>query len=220
MLCQGPDGCNEAASAQTQRHATQAEYDAIPEGLKPLDGYATKPVFGCDDCADDGAFEPFCEHTPAPAPPCPTCGAAGDQPCTKKDRAASRAKGWHGGRTAPVAEPCRHAHREDCEIFTGCQCSSDDQPPARMPRGMLPELGPDISGLTVPVHIAQVVLAAAGYAWATVLSARDMQTQDNRAAIGAEVQVYESGHLQYDNHGHPMMLSVVVPIPTGGGALS
>lgn len=212
-LCQGPDGCSEIATAQTRRHATQAEYDAIPEALKPRDGYATMPVFGCDDCADDGQFDPFCDHAPVPAPPCPKCAAEGDAPCTKKDRATPRTKGWHDGRTGPIIEPCHHAHREECAVFTGCQCTGDDPAPTRTPRAAGTNgPAPDISGLTVPVHIAQMVLAQAGYSWPTVTRAYSLQTQDNRPAIGADVHVYESGHLQYDQHGHPLVQNVVVPI--------
>lgn len=213
-LCQGPDGCNEVATAQTQRHATQAEYDAIPEAFKPRDGYATIPVFGCDDCADDGAFDPFCDHATPPAPPCPKCGADGDAPCTKKDRTTPRGKGWHEERTGPAIEPCHHAHREDCEIFTGCQCAGDNPVPARTPRGMLSAVEPDTSGLTIPIHIAQMVLAQAGVPWPTVISARSILTQDNRPAIGAQAYRVEEGHRAYDDHGHPIVQDYVVPLPS------
>ncbi len=210
-LCQG-DGCTEVATAQTQRHATQAEYDAIPEGLKPIDGYAVVPVFGCDDCAEGGKFTPFCSHAAPDAPPCPKCHASGEDPCMAKNGDPR----WtsHTVRIQPQPEPCRHAHREDCEVFTGCVCASDDQPPVRIGRPAdTAGPGPDVSGLTVPLHIAQMVLAQAGHPWATVVRAYTLQTQDNRPAIGAELHVYESGHLQYDAHGHPLVQTVVVPIP-------
>jgi hypothetical protein len=214
MLCQGPDGCNEAATTQTQRHATGAEYDAIPEGLKPIDGYAVVAVFGCDDCAEDGAFTPFCEHPEAVPVPCPKCQAAGDAPCTGKNGKPRGA--WHRARydAQPQPETCTHAHRETCNVFNGCQCTGDDQPPVRTPRGVdTSGPGPDTSGLTVPVHIAQMVLAQAGHPWATVARAYSLQTQDNKPAIGADVHVYEGGRLQYDGHGHPLVQTVVVPIP-------
>lgn len=128
-LCQGPGDCAQVATVQTRRHATAAEYDAIPDTLRPRDGYAMVAVFGCDDCADGGVFDPFCVHAPAPAPPCPRCGAQGEQPCTKNNGGARA--GWHSVRAGAPIEVCRHAHRADCEVFTGCQCTGDDPPPVR-----------------------------------------------------------------------------------------
>lgn len=214
-LCQGPDGCSEVATTQTLRHATQAEYDAIPEGLKPLDGYAVRPVFGCDDCADDGVFSPFCDHTAEPVA-CPKCQAAGDAACTKKSGKPRNA--WHRARydTQPQPEPCLHAHREDCEVFAGCRCTGDDQAPARTPRGASPTPGPDLSGLTIPVHIAQMVLHQAGFPWTNVIKARSIKTQDNRDAIGAQAyQTGPDGQRVFDEHGHAAVLDVVTPIPLG-----
>jgi hypothetical protein len=210
-LCQG-NSCTEAASAQTQRHATQAEYDAIPESLKPIDGYAVVPVFGCDDCTETGAFTPFCSHPVPDAPPCPKCHASGEDPCTAKNGDPR----WisHAARIQPQPEPCKHAHRGDCPVFEGCQCSSDDEAPVRIARPAdTASPGPDVSGLTVPLHIAQMVLAQADHPWAAVVRAYSLQTQDNRPAIGADVHIYEGGHLQYDAHGRPLVQNVVVPIP-------
>lgn len=218
-LCQGPDGCNEAATTQTQRHATQAEYDAIPESFKPLDGYAVLPVFGCDDCADEGHLAPFCDHTAQPVP-CPKCQAAGDAPCSKKS--GKPRDTWHRARydAQPQPAPCKHAHREDCEVFAGCQCSGDDQPPVRTPRGASPAAGPDTSGLTIPVYVAQMVLHQAGFPWTTVISARSIKTQDNRDAIGAEVYALgPDGNRTFDDHGHTITHDVIAPIPTGPKAL-
>jgi hypothetical protein len=71
----------------------------------------------------------------------------------------------------------------------------------------------DTSGLTIPVPAAQMILAQAGTTWNAVVRAWNLRTQDDRPALAAEVQVYESGHLQYDGHGHPVTTTVTVPLP-------
>jgi hypothetical protein len=210
-LCQAPGCQNVAGDRQAARHATAEEYAAIPDGLKPLDGIAHMSVYGCDDCAED-AFTPFCDHTPPPAPPCPTCGATGDDPCTKKDRATPR-NGWHSARTVSQPEPCTHAHREGCEIFTGCQCAGDDEAPARPRRMPAAGPGPDVSGLTIPVFAAQMHAAQHGIPWDRVAEARSMFTQDNRPAIQYTVRQHDAaGHVLYDDHGHEITETVLVPL--------
>jgi hypothetical protein len=102
-------------------------------------------------------------------------------------------------------------------VFTGCQCTGDDPAPTRTPRAASTGgPGPDISGLTIPVHIAQMVLHQAGVPWTTVISARSILTQDNRPAIGAEAyRIDAEGNREHDDHGHPKVQDYVVPIPTG-----
>jgi len=212
--------CPEPASWQTSRHLTDAEYAALPENFLPIDGYAVTAVFGCDDCVDAAPkFRGFCTH-PEPEPvACPKCKAVGDAPCTMKNGDPR----WtpHQARVSaqPQQQPCRHAHRADCKVFTGCQCAADDQPPAR-PRTRMRAAapGPEVSGLTIPVNVAQTVLAEAGHAWPSVISARSLLTQDNRPAIGAEVYTFDTdGTLMRDQHGRPVTHDVIVPLPTAGG---
>lgn len=200
------------ATHQTQRHATRAEFTALPEGLRPIDGRATVAVFGCEDCAED-AFEPFCEHpTPQPAP-CATCGANGDAPCTKPN--GNPRGGWHHARQAaqPRPEPCRHAHREDCDTFNGCACTGDDQPPERPKAAASTAFGPDVSGLRVPVAVAQTVLAQAAVPWGRLKAVRSMYLQDNRDGIAADLYQYDDAGIQIrDIHGHEVV-ETVGPIP-------
>lgn len=209
-LCQAP-GCHQVATTQVQRHATLADYNALPLKLAPADGVATRPVFACDDCAED--LEPFCVHEPVVLP-CPVCGAAGEAPCTKKDRTTPRAS-WHFNRPEPTVEPCTHAHREDCQVFTGCRCAGDDPLPVRAVRPPAAGLtGPNISGLTIPLHHAQMVLARAKIAWLSVVSVRSCLTQDNRPAIAVEVQQYTpEGTLEFDEHGHPVTVEQTIALP-------
>ena len=203
-------GAGRAANAQGRRHATEAEYAALPMGLMPIDGVCHRPVFMCDDCADD--LGDFCEHPPIPAPPCPTCRAAGDDPCLKKDGNTPRS-GWHADRQAPTRDVCRHAHREDCTIFTGCVCSADDTPPARPKRTTATGPEPDTSRLLIPVDAARVLLAEHGVDWARVREVASVRTQDNKPAIRAMVaRADDTGHPVRDEHGHEVLDEAVIVI--------
>ena len=211
QLCQA-DGCQEIASSQTVRHATLAEYMDLPDSMRPIDGVVRRTVYGCDDHAED-SFDPFCDHTPTPAPPCPTCGANGDAPCTKKDRTTVR-PGPHANREQPSADTCAHAHSETCGVFAGCQCTGQDAAPARPARPLGAAAGPDTSGLTDPAMTAMMLAAQNGVLWAHVVSARSMLTQDNRKAIAYEVRQYdETGNLMRDEHGHEIHETAVIPVP-------
>jgi len=215
-LCQN-DGCDETATAQTSRHATDTEYAAMPESLRPIDGTATQAVFGCDDCTEDGQFNPFCTHTLEPVP-CPKCQAAGDAPCIKKNGAPRETEHRARADAQPQPEPCRHVHRADCPVFTGCQCTADDPIPARPARIVASVQAVDISGLTVPVSIAQAALERAGQSWGRVVRAWSMLTQNGQPAVSAEIQQYDTGgNLLHDVHGHPVTETVTVPVPIGAG---
>lgn len=124
-----PCACGQPVEQQHLRHLTKAEYDALPEAFRPIDGYAVTPVFTCWDCAP----APICEH-PEPAPvPCPSCGAQDEQECAKADGTPRLHP--HPARAAaqPQPGPCLHAHREDCD-HRACRCGPGDEPPARVPR--------------------------------------------------------------------------------------
>ena len=217
--CQNPacpgahenQGAGRAAGEQTRRHATAAEYAALPPGLTPIDGVCHMAVFMCDDCADEHA--PFCEHPPIPAPPCPACGGAGDEPCLKKDGKTPRAKGWHTGRQAPAVDGCRHAHREDCPIFTGCVCTAADPPPTRPQRAADEGPGPDVSRLLIPAPAARVLLAEHGVDWERVREVASVWTQDTRPAIRAAVaRIDDTGAPVRDEHGHELLDEVVIVV--------
>ena len=211
--------CGSDASVQTIQHLTDAEYAALSAQFLPIDGYAVKSVFACDDCADAAGerFYTFCEH-PEPKPAvCPVCKAVGDAPCTLKS--GDPRWMWHKARTTaqPVADVCRHAHRPDCAVFSGCQCTSSDEAPVRpRVRTAAPAPDPDVTGLTVPVSVAQAVLAEAGYPWPSVVRAWSCWTQDTRPAVGAEVYTFEAtGTLERDEHGHPVTADIIVPLQQG-----
>lgn len=130
-------GCGQPVAAQWQRHATQAEYDAIPEKLKPIDGIATIAVFGCDD----HELVIDCDHQPAAPGSCPRCETSGDQPCTRDDGTPLGRR--HTGRPALPVVACRHVHREDCGGHGNCQCTPDDPAPTRTPRTPPPSVDRD-----------------------------------------------------------------------------
>lgn len=215
--CQNPacpgagenNGAGRPAGRQVRRHATAAEYAALPVGLMPIDGVAHQAVFMCDGCADE--VDEFCDHPPIPAPPCPTCQATGDDPCLKKNGTAR--SGWHTGRQAPTVDPCRHAHREDCAIFTGCVCSADDEAPTRPKRTVVTGPEPDTSRLLIPPVAAQNLLARAGIPWALVREVASVWTQDNKPAIRAMVaRADDTGNPVRDEHGHEVLDEAVIVI--------
>jgi hypothetical protein len=211
--------CGEPIEPQHQRHLTQAEYDTIPEGLRPIDGYATVAVYTCGDCAPP----PFCGHPDDAPVPCPSCGAPDGAHCTKAD--GSLRVHPHPSRTAaqpPPPETCRHAHREDCDP-RGCRCTGDDPPPARPTRLPAPaDAPPDLSGLGFPpemIPAAAAWLAANGVNPALVRGPKGGQfrlglTQDNRAALLFEyASPGADGRPVTDGHGHEEIELRTVPIP-------
>jgi hypothetical protein len=213
-LCQN-DGCDGDATTQIQRHATADEYAALPENLMPIDGVCMIRVDACDDCGETAA-QPFCSH-PEPDPaPCPKCHAVGEQPCTGRNGGPRQA--WHRARhdAQPQAEACQHAHRPDCGIFDGCQCDTGDAAPERPKRPRGAGNGPDISGLTMPVHIAQMLLAATQHPWSTIVRAWNQLSQDNRPQLAAEVYTLDgNGHRMLDEHGHWVTATIAIDLQQG-----
>lgn len=138
QVCQH-DGCGEIAEVQTRRYATDAEYTAIPEGLRPIDQVAHMAVFTCGDHEPDPICGPEHHQAMPPGPqdllqlPCPTCAAEAGAMCVKAN--GSQRSIAHEDRL-PGALPhlpnrCDHVHRCDCEGLGACQCSPDDPVPAR-----------------------------------------------------------------------------------------
>lgn len=215
QLCQN-DGCDEVDVMQVaRRHATAEEYAALPENVMPNDGVAEATVYGCDDCSED--VKPYCAHTPPSPAACPKCKATGEDPCTAKNGDAR----WtnHTARAAAQPKPdvCSHRHRPDCGIFTGCACTAADPVPERPKRAPGAVRGPDISGLTMPVPYAQMILHQAGHPWVSIERAWNLLTQDNRAAVAAEYyRTDDAGNRVYAN-GQPILDTIVVPLPVGPG---
>ena len=213
--CPGRDennGAGRVATMQTRRHATEQEYAALPLGLLPIDGVAHQAVFACDECAED-AFDPFCGH-PEPQPiPCPACGVADPTaPCLKKD--GKTPLGFrHSGRVDPRPEMCTHAHRPDCSVFDGCQCTGDDQPPQRPAHPAADGHSPDVSRLLFDEATAQMLLLGHGIHWWQVREVRSVWTQDTKPALQAEYAALDdAGHIRFDEHGHEVLKTVVIPI--------
>lgn len=213
QLCQG---CDEPATTQTKRHATDAEYAAIPPGLASIDSVAHQAVYGCDDCAETGMFTAFCTHPEPAAAPCPKCHAVGEQPCTAKNGDPRFAPHTARALAQPAVERCTHAHRADCPIFTGCQCSENDTPPVRPKRPTGDVHWPDMTqmrGIT-PVA-AQAIVADAGIAWHSVAALRSKVTQIGSLPI-LEADVYQTGPTGdriYDGHGKAVTEAVEIPLP-------
>src|SRR5579871_4738676 len=211
-----PNGPGHPATLHTLRHATTAEYAALPLAHIPIDRLARQAVFMCDDCAEDTeAHAPFCTHPPAVLPPCPKCGAPQDQACVKKDGVTTLGF-THAARPPKVYERCTHAHRPDCSVFEDCACSGDDQPPTRPQHPAQSHIdgpGPDISKLLFEPELAQLLLQHRGVHWWQVRSVESRRMQDGRPCLWAEVAtVDDGGHLRYDEHGHEIRQEVVIPI--------
>lgn len=216
-LCQG-DGCNEIATTQTRRHATDTEYAGIPATIAPLDGVAHITVHGCDNCADAGAFEPFCTHPADTVAPCPKCGAASEQSCTRAD--GRMRPGPHAERPQTARERCAHAHQPDCDVFTGCTCTSASPAPVRPKRAPGIVHWPDMTQMTIPIPAAQMLVAEHGIAWHQVAAIRSTVTQIG-AQPAIDVEVYQndpSGNRMYDGHGKPITETVEILLPTTTGA--
>lgn len=210
--CQN-DGCDAIATTRAQRHATQAVYDALPEGLRPIDGVAHQRVYACDDCDDD--IVTFCRHPMSEPAPCPACHAAGADPCIGK-KGGSR-PGPHAVRAAaqPPLPRCTHAHREDCGVFTGCVCTGDDPNPVRAPRIVSHDVPVDTSGLTVSPREAALFAIANGIDLTRAVSVRTMFTQDNRPAFAVDQRLVDgAGNTRFDRNGREMTETVIIPLDT------
>lgn len=202
-----PCTCGQPVEAQYQRHATQAEYDAIPQGLKPIDGVALIAVKCCGDC-----LPPPCQHPAAEPATCPGCGAKPGQPCTGRNGGPRPVP--HSARAAaqPHTETCRHAHRETCTDPGACQCNSDDPSPVRAPRVTLP---PTVQAQAAALGFPPAMLPIA----AQFLADHDIDparirgqvragfTQDNRPALLLD---YATG--VDDGHGHEVVELRIIPV--------
>lgn len=200
--------CGQAAEAAYQRHATQAEYDALPEGLKPIDGVATIAVRVCGDCHPG----PICSHPDSGPVPCPVCSAAPGNPCVKPDGAPRTIE--HRERTAvqPEIDLCRHHHRETCTDPRACRCTGDDQPPVRAPRLILSASEPQrFAELDMP---PEMLLHAAEWAAHRGIDPTRVRspfrkglTQDNRPAI-----LFDYAEAPDDGHGHEVVELRIEPV--------
>ena len=202
--------CGQNVEAQYQRHATQAEYDALPEGLKPIDGVALIAVKTCGDCLPPDP----CQHQAAEPVPCPDCQAQPGKPCTGRNGGPRPVP--HATRAAaqPAPVTCRHAHRETCSDPRHCQCTGDDEPPRRAPRVILPPTAQDqAAALGLPPDMlphALQWLTAHGIDPGKVRGGfRTGLTQDNRPAILFDYVIGAD-----DGHGHELVETRAVPIET------
>lgn len=204
-----PGACGHPAEMQYPRHLTETEYAALPDGLKPIDGYAVTSVPVCGDCHPG----PICEHPDATPVPCPACHAQPGTPCTKPDGTARACEHPERAATQPAPDTCRHAHRETCTEPRECQCSGDDEPPARIPRTLLPPtINEQAAALGFPpelLPIAARLLAEHHIDPARVRGGfRTGRTQlGNQPAILFD---YATG--QDDGHGHEIVETRVVPV--------
>lgn len=206
--------CGQTVEAQHQRHLTAEEYAAIPEALRPIDGYATRMVRTCGDCAPP----PFCEHPGANEPaPCPSCGAPPGELCAKADGSV-RAHPHPSRALTPVIDTCRHAHRADCDP-RDCRCTGDEPQPERPARPTGPQdAPPDLSGLGFP---PEMLLGAAAWMAANHIDRalirgqfRTGLTQDNRPAMLFDyADPGPDGRPVVDEHGHEEVQLRIVPLP-------
>lgn len=203
----GSCACGQPVEMQYQRHATQAEYDTLPDGLKPIDGIALVAVRVCGDCHP----APICQHPDDAPVPCPDCHAQPGAPCTGRNGGPRAVD--HPARLAaqPKPETCRHAHREDCTDPRECQCTGDEPAPVRIPRAFVaPTAHEQAAALGFPpafLPVAARLLADNHIDPRRVRGGlRTGLTQDNRPAILFD---YADGD---DGHGHEVVETRVVPV--------
>ena len=213
VLCMAP-GCDQIAAFQAVRHATQAEYDALPEAWKPIDGIARQAVFACDDDDHAEATAPFCEHAEPQAPTCPDCPAGVDEPCVKADGTERKVHHAARSRKPAIYDACRHAHREDCDVFTGCQCTSDDEPPARTPRTVAPPDHADGSRSKLPAELVKAIVDHYDIPWWTVREYATGLTQDNKPMVSVTYANLDAdGNLaDLDGHGAEILATRIIPL--------
>lgn len=226
QMCQH-DGCGELAETQHRRHATAAEYEALPEAFRPIDGIAHRAVFTCLDhevdsiCGDGDHVQPAAP-APADAPPCPKCGAGAGDPCTKannKVRGIVHDVRGVGGLIGVMHGACTHVHREDCGGQGSCPCSASDEAPARRARIIDPPPLP----APAPIHVAthgptQAFLSAHSIDTARVMSLDLVPGAEGPVALRAVLMVTDhQGNVAFDEHGRPqtegreILLAPVVP---------
>ena len=203
--------CGRPVECAYQRHLTQPEYDALPESLRPIDGWATTLVRVCGDCHPGQ----ICQHPDAAPVPCPVCHAEPGAQCTRPDGSPRLVEHRERADAQPQPETCTHAHRDTCTSPRGCQCSGDDQPPARLPRVILPPTQQQIlTDLGVaPAMLARAVelIAQRGIDVSRVRGGfRTGLTQDNRPAILFD---YATGT---DAHGREQVELRIEPIQLPG----
>lgn len=218
QLCQHDD-CGELAESQHRRHATAAEYAALPERLVPIDGVCHMAVFTCGD----HELEPVCgpaDHADPPAPEpgevtCPRCDASPGVPCAKADGRARRT--FHKARAPQVqavpATVCQHVHREDCAGLGACVCSPDDPVPDR-PRRIVapaPPAAPPAMHLPTAGPIA-AYLAEHGIDVARLVELTPRPLADGTLELHALMVVVDAhGNWEFDEHGQPRTVTVTVP---------
>lgn len=199
--------CGATVEAAYPRHATRAEYDALPEGLKPIDGYAVTAVRVCGDCLPG----PICAHPDPDPAPCPVCHAPPGEQCVKPGGTPRTVEHRERATAHPAPETCAHAHRETCTDPRACACSGDDPPPARAPRIIHPA-GPQqqLADLGVPVAMIPTALDWAHRHDVDLTRVRggfrSGYTQDNRPAFLFD---YAQGD---DGHGHEVLQPRVEPL--------
>lgn len=197
--------CGARAQTTYPRHLTDLEYAALPDSLRPIDGYAVRPVPVCGDCHPGQ----ICAHPPAEPAACPDCHAEPGQPCAKADGSPRAAD--HDARTAaqPVRETCRHAHRPECANPARCACTGDDPVPVRTPRAAGP---PPVDLSAIPQALALIDK----YRLRPELmrsEVRTGRTQDNRPAVMFDyAQADPDGQPARDVHGHEIITRRVIPL--------
>jgi hypothetical protein len=200
--------CGRPVEAAYQRHAAQAEYDALPESLRPIDGVATIAVRCCGDCHPG----PICSHPDTSPAPCPVCHAQPGAACTRPDGSPRPVEHRKRADAQPEIDVCRHHHRETCTDPRQCRCTGDDQPPARAPRLILPPTQHAVlADLGMPpgllLHAAEWA-ARQGIDLARVRGRfRTGLTQDNRPAL-----LFDYAEAADDGHGHEVVRLRIEPI--------
>ena len=215
-LCQHPSGCSDIATTQVKRHATREEYEALPERFKPIDGVAHQAVFACDEHGED-LEESFCEHAQPEPAPCPKCDATGTDPClTKKGNPKAKHHQVRIEAQPPAPEPCRHAHREDCPIFEGCECTQDDPLPERPQRIVTPPPPPGPAPVHLPIHgELRALLEHHGVDVERILRAELIPNGDGTPTVNLTITMVvrqPNGDLSYDEHGYPRTETTVIEL--------
>jgi hypothetical protein len=240
QMCQH-GGCDETAEVQHRRHATAAEYEALAENFKPIDGICHQAVFTCLDHEP----EPICGETDhgdmyfvesagihgavglevlrvaAPlSAPCPKCQAQPGESCVKANGKPRSADHEQRGAitTPPPTAACTHAHRDDCGGQDLCQCTADDVAPERAKRIVEPTPPPGPAPLHMPTFGPTAeLLAGHGVDIGRVLTLEIQATGEGGHVIHAVMAVKDNhGHHKFDDHGHLLTEEVDVPFELVG----
>jgi hypothetical protein len=210
--CQAP-GCDNLAAFQTRRHATQAEYDAIPEGRRPIHGVAHQTVFACDVDEHAEATVMYCTHAPPKAGTCPTCKAPVDAQCVKADGTPRKLP--HAARFSVelLIDGCTHAHREDCPVFEGCQCTTGDAAPPRIARTPPARDHADGTNSKLPAVLVKPLVDAHDVPWWTVRTYATQLAQDQAPILTVVHAVLDNdGNVVHDEHGHEQTDTLTIVI--------